>query len=193
MGIDAAAGRASVDSRMIQKMNQNAATTPITRVRERPSMRLSTHSCASTIVVVLKKKMTPIACTLIFKLFTTKRLRPASSDPVPADHEKDRRDDVANHPAVAGNDAPAFGALFGVIVMLFDGTAVTADGQVRECREQHDAGVEEVEHRERLRSLEIDDARRDERAKADAQVEEHEVHAEGALTMLGGDESAEHR
>ena len=68
---------------MIQKRNQNAATTPMTRVRERRSMRLSTQSWATTIVVVLKKKMTPIVCTLSFRSFTTKRLRPESSEPYP--------------------------------------------------------------------------------------------------------------
>ena len=83
IGTDAAAGSCNVDSRMIQKRNQNAATTPITRVRLLPSMRFNTQSCASTMVVVLKKKMTPIVCTDNFKLFTTNRLSPASSDPYP--------------------------------------------------------------------------------------------------------------
>ena len=67
-------GKASAVSRMTQKTNQIKATVAITLVRLLPSIRLRIHSCEPTIVVVLKKKMTPMTCTGSFKLFTTKRL-----------------------------------------------------------------------------------------------------------------------
>ena len=38
----------------------------------------------------------------------------------------------------------------------------------------------------------VDDARRDQAAEADAEVDQHEVDAEGALAVLGRDESTQH-
>ena len=76
--------------------------------------------------------------------------------------------------------------------MLFDRTTVLAQGEIEEGREQSDAGVEDVERDERVGSSQVHHAGRDQRAKADAEVDQHEVDTEGTLAMLGRDESTEH-
>ena len=89
--------------------------------------------------------------------------------------------------------APSLGKLFWVDVVDLDRPAVCAQREEEHAGENHHSGVEEIEHGETERVVQVDDRRRDQPAEADTQVHEHEVEAEGPLAVLFGNESAEQR
>ncbi len=80
----------------------------------------------------------------------------------------------------------------GLDAVQIDPIAPIFPSQVEEGGEQGHPGVENIERDERVGLTQVDDAGGDQRAKADAEVDQHEVDAEGALSMFGRDKATEH-